>query len=321
MLKPVFAIGRRHFRRWIIFALALFASFALHGGLILPIASQAQIAVENQAGGQFTSGGTPQTATSNTTSFQVSGTAQEQGLSIVKTADRTAAEPGDVVLYRLLVTNTSTTTAATPLTIVDQLPLGLLYVSDSAQATPTAPTSVVVDNRQITFEFPTLAAGASLNIVYAVLVTPDGVRGSGRNIAQASAPGFASVDSQFQLLIRPGIVADCGTVVGRVFVDKNFDGEQQPGEDGVPNAVIFMDDGNRIITDPEGLFSVINVYAGYRVGTLDLTSLPGYTLAPNLYRLDQNSQSRLVQLEPGGLVRMNFGVTPTFGEGQVGLSQ
>ncbi|MEO0532862.1 MAG: hypothetical protein AAF215_03225 [Cyanobacteria bacterium P01_A01_bin.123] len=301
-----------------IFLLALFTSLALHGGLILPTASQAQVTVTNQASAQFTSGGNVQTGTSNTTSYQVSGTAaQEQGLSIVKTADRAAAEPGDVVLYRLLVTNNSTTTAATPLTIVDQLPLGLLYVPDSVQATPTAPTSVSFDNSQITLEFPTLAAGESINIVYAVLLTPDSVRGSGENTAQASAPGFATVTSQFQLLIRPGIVADCGTVVGRVFVDKNFDGEQQPGEEGVPNAVVFMDDGNRIITDPEGLFSVANVYRGYRVGTLDLTSLPGYTLAPNLYRLDQNSQSRLVQLEPGGLVRMNFGVTPTFGEGQV----
>lgn len=320
MLKPILTIGRCLLRRWAIFILALLTSVLLHGGLIWPIVSQAQVTVTNTASAEFTDiNNNVQTGTSNSTTVQVPSTAQQPGLSIVKTADRTAAEPGDVVLYRLLVTNNSTN-AATPLTVVDTLPLGLLYVPDSVQATPTAPTSVSVTNSQVTLQFPTLAAGESLNIVYAVLLTPDSVRGSGQNVAQASAPGFATVSSQFRLLIRPGIVADCGTVVGRVFVDKNFDGEQQPGEAGVPNAVIFMDDGNRIITDPEGLFSVANVFAGYRVGTLDLTSLPGYTLAPNLYRLEQNSQSRLVQLEPGGLVRMNFGVTPTFGEGDVGQS-
>jgi hypothetical protein len=118
------------------------------------------------------------------------------------------------------------------------------------------------------------------------------------------------------LRIQPGILSDCGTLVGRVFVDKNFDGEQQPGEPGVPNAVIFMDDGNRITTDANGLFSLANVIAGDRTGTLDLTSLPGYSLAPNLYFIERNSQSRLVHLEPGGLVRMNFAVTPAHREGR-----
>ena len=99
-------------------------------------------------------------------------------------------------------------------------------------------------------------------------------------------------------------------------MDKNFDGEQQRGEPGVPNAVVYLDDGNRIIADPDGLFSMANVVSGNRVGVIDLSSLPGYTLAPNLYRLENNSQSRLARLEPGGLVRMNFAVTPTYGEGQ-----
>jgi hypothetical protein len=45
-----------------------------------------------------------------------------------------------------------------------------------------------------------------------------------------------------------------------------------------------------------------------------LTSLPGYSLAPNRRFIEGNSQSRLVRLEPGGLARMNFAVTPAYGE-------
>ena len=78
------------------------------------------------------------------------------------------------------------------------------------------------------------------------------------------------------------------------------------------NAIIFMDDGNRIITDENGLFSVANVVSGYRTGTLDLTSTQGYTLAPNLYVSERNSLTRLVKLSPGGLAKMNFAVTPSF---------
>ncbi len=106
---------------------------------------------------------------------------------------------------------------------------------------------------------------------YAVEVTPDAVRGTGRNLAQAQAGTLTSNQSSHLLRIRPGIVSDCGTLIGRVFVDKNFDGEQQPNEPGVPNAVIYMDDGNRIVTDANGLFSLANVVSGYRSATLDLT--------------------------------------------------
>ena len=250
---------------------------------------------------------------SNSTTLQV---AETPSLTIVKTADRGAAEPGDVVVYRLLVSNPGSVPAV-PLTIADELPLGMQLIEDSIRTSPLQFTNVTTSDRSFTLDFggASLAGGQDLSVVYAALVTPDAIRGSGRNVAQANTPS-GSASASNELAIRPGILADCGTLVGRVFVDKNFDGEQQAGEPGVPNAVIFMDDGNRILTDPDGLFSLAYVLAGNRVGTLDLTSLPGYTLAPNLYWLADNSQSRLVRLEPGGLARMNFGVTPAFGEEQ-----
>jgi hypothetical protein len=96
----------------------------------------------------------------------------------------------------------------------------------------------------------------------------------------------------------------------------NFDGEQQPGEKGIPNAVILLDDGTRITTDERGIYSLANVLSGSRTGTLDLTTVPGYTIAPNKVVKERNSQVRLVKLEPAGLVRMNFAVTPIASEGQ-----
>ncbi len=130
------------------------------------------------------------------------------------------------------------------------------------------------NNRAVTISLNSateLQPNQTLNVVYAVEVTPDAVRGTGRNLAQAQAGTLTSNQSSHLLRIRPGIVSDCGTLIGRVFVDKNFDGEQQPNEPGVPNAVIYMDDGNRIVTDANGLFSLANVVSGYRSATLDLT--------------------------------------------------
>jgi len=261
------------------------------------------------------SGGNISTVTSNPTTL----VAGQAILELIKTADRAAAEPGDTVIYRLALKNTGDA-AATNITVTDTPPLGLRFLPKSLQGslttgsttTPVSLPPAVTSNRTVTLTFGRLEPNQTLNIVYAAVVTPDAIRGDGRNVAQEPRSNIAS----FTLRIRQGILSDCGTLLGRVFVDKNFDGQQQPGEPGVPNAVIYMDDGNRITTDANGLFSLANVLGGNRTGTLDLSSLPGYSLAPNLYFIEGNSQSRLVRLAPGGMVRMNFAVTPAYGEKQ-----
>ncbi|HXW77431.1 MAG TPA: hypothetical protein VEJ20_08485, partial [Candidatus Eremiobacteraceae bacterium] len=108
--------------------------------------------------------------------------------------------------------------------------------------------------------------------------------------------------------VQSGVLSSCGTILGRVFVDLNGDGRPVDGDPGVANAVIVLDDGTRITTDSNGLFHVACTSSGWRTGTLDLTSIPGYEPAPNLYFVGQGGASILVHLEPGGLVRMNFAV-------------
>jgi uncharacterized repeat protein (TIGR01451 family) len=251
------------------------------------------------------------------------GLCQKNQVQIIKTGDRATAEPGDTVIYRLSVKNLADV-GLNNLVLTDNLPLGFNFLPKSVRGELDGQPIIITPERNgstVTFRTDvTLLAAKVLNIVYAAQLTADAVRGTGRNSAVVNAQ---RADNRFntkdgpathQLKIRPGIVSDCGTIIGRVFIDKNFDGEQQANEPGVPNAVIFMEDGNRITTDPNGLFSVANVLPGNHTGVLDLTSLPGYTLALNRKFGERNSQSRLVRLEPGGLVRMNFAVTPTFSE-------
>ncbi|BBD65714.1 hypothetical protein NIES4072_06090 [Nostoc commune NIES-4072] len=248
---------------------------------------------------------------------------QPNQVQIIKTSDRAAAEPGDTVIYRLSVKNLADA-GLNNLVVTDNLPLGFQFLPKSVRGELDGQAIAITSERNgntVTFRTDvTIPTEKVLNIAYAAQLTADALRGSGRNSAIANARradnGFSTKDgpATHQLKIRPGIVSDCGTIIGRVFVDKNFDGEQQRGEPGVPNAVIFLEDGNRITTDPNGLFSLANALPGNHTGVLDLSSLPGYTLAPNNKFRERNSQSRLVRLEPGGLVRMNFAVTPTFQE-------
>jgi len=246
-------------------------------------------------------------------------------MRITKSADRAAAQPGDVVIYRLNIQNVAAAEVGSVIAI-DTLPVGfeLLPESVTGQVNGNPVTvNTTQSNRSVAFSITdVLAADNTLDIFYATRITPDAVRGSGRNSAIVTAErtdsGFRIQDgpSIHRIRLDPGILSDCGTLIGRVFEDKNFDGEQQSGEAGIPNAVIFLDDGNRVVTDADGLYSVKKMLPGQHTGTLDLSSLPGYTLAPNLHFSERNSLSRLVNLAPGGLVRMNFGVTPTFEEAQ-----
>ncbi|WP_017325765.1 DUF11 domain-containing protein [Synechococcus sp. PCC 7336] len=243
-------------------------------------------------------------------------------IRITKTGDRASASPGDIVIYRIEVENTLLTSLDS-LVVSDALPAGFNLIDESVRA-KAAGEAVELgiargSDRTVSFTLPApLPTGEFLEIAYAVEVNPDALRGSGENSASVSAlrsdnrQPVSAGPAIYRIRIRGGLLSDEGTILGRVFVDRNFDGEQQPGEPGVPNAVIFLDGGTRITTDPDGLFSVTNVLPGNRTGVIDLTSLPGYTLAPNRRFIERNSQSRLVRLAPGSTVRMNFAVTPTF---------
>jgi uncharacterized repeat protein (TIGR01451 family) len=269
------------------------------------------------------------------------GVCEDKPVQIIKSADRATAEPGDTVVYRLALKNQSADTMKSN-TIFDTLPRGMslrpgtvraqigttpipLAITQSGNANvfklckENTPTPIVNPQSEATCTGATgfdILPGQTVNLAYAVTLDSDAIRGDGRNLAKWEFKRNNNGNVEFDtanntVLIRQGLIRDTGTLIGRVFVDKNFDGQQQVNEPGIPNAVIYMDDGNRVTTDPNGLFSVQSAIAGYRTGALDLSTLPGYSLAPNLYFSERNSRSRLVKLAPGGIVRMNFGVTPT----------
>jgi uncharacterized repeat protein (TIGR01451 family) len=249
-----------------------------------------------------------------------------QNIEISKTGDRAAAEPGDTVVYRVTVKNPGERPLHT-VRVTDQLPVGFHLERRSVRGEldgERVPIRTTVRGRTVTFAAEGLALppGGELSLIYATLVTPEALRGRGINVATVIAiltmagngpPASETVSAgpvRYRVRLLQGLLTDTGTIIGRVFVDRNFDGEQQAGEPGVPDAVILLDDGTRIVTDADGLFSVANVVSGYRTAVLDYLSIPGYRIAPNRRFRGRSSPSRMAHLEPGGLVRMNFGITP-----------
>ena len=246
-------------------------------------------------------------------------------VQISKTGDRAAAEPGDTVVYRITVQNTT----GLPLgnvQVQDTLPVGFDLREDSVRAAVAGravPLAVTRAGRQATFDAGTLVVpvGQALTLAYGAQLSPEALRGDGKNSASVTGDALAISKADttnlpvtdgpavYQVEVRQGLLTDTGTIIGRVWVDSNRDGEQQRGEPGLPGAVILLDDSTRIVADANGLFSVPTVTAGYHAAALDMQSVPGYTLARSRFR-ERQSQSRLVHLSPGGLVRLNFGVVP-----------
>ncbi len=199
-------------------------------------------------------------------------------VNITKSADRSAAQPGDLVVYRLNIQNVAKAEIDS-IVALDTLPIGFEFVPESVSGrideTPIEIGTQLSGNNVSFSVKEAISANQSLDITYATRLTPDALRGSGTNsvviTAKRTDSGYRIQDgpSIHRITLDPGILSDCGTLIGRVFEDKNFDGEQQPGEAGIPNAVIFLDDGNRVVTDADGLFSVQKMLPGQRTGTLD----------------------------------------------------
>ena len=148
-----------------------------------PVAADEIVTIPNTATANFRNvpGGPLQPATSN----QVTVTARvaPAGLEIVKTADRAAAEPGDSVIYRLLVRNTGSTTLRN-IEVSDKLPSGFQFLTNSPRGSvttngATATVSITTvppqnsDNRLLTFSYAgSLEPKQTLTIVYAALLSP-----------------------------------------------------------------------------------------------------------------------------------------------------
>src|SRR6185436_12845047 len=90
-------------------------------------------------------------------------------------------------------------------------------------------------------------------------------------------------------------------IVGRVFEDKNRDGHQGPGERGLANARVVMDEGTSVTTDAQGMFHIPDLEGGPRVVKIDLAGLGMAASATT-------DASAVVNIAPGLMASVRFGV-------------
>ena len=220
------------------------------------------------------------------------------------------AEIGDSVIYTLTLTNSSGA-AFNGTHIDDRLPTGFRYEPGTTKRDGVSildPIGGVGPN--LRFTVGTLADGDSVTFTYRVRITPGADKGTGINVAQATALGPpVLVSNVSRARVRPqlGVFDPAGVIIGTVFVDANGNDIQDPGEPGVPGVRLVLEDGTYAITDSEGQYSIYGQRAITHVLKLDPHTLPpGAKLGGNSPRFAGDPGSRFVDVKKHELHKANF---------------
>lgn len=242
-------------------------------------------------------------------------------LIVTKESDVKSAELGDYVSYTINVTNSSTSTAF-DVQLKDALPRGFDYVNgsvrvgQSAEINKAQTTEFKTDGKYQVLSLGNMPSGESKKITYRVLVGAASLGGDGINRATAVAnngqgQSVASREAQWKIEVERGTINTDGIIVGKVYHDINRDGIQQKedGELGVAGVRIYMENGNFVVTDPEGKYNFYGVSAKTHVLKVDRTTLPNATeMVTQSNRNAGDAGSRFVDLKYGELHRADFGI-------------
>ncbi len=235
--------------------------------------------------------------------------ASNSALLLTKTASVRQASPGDVIQYRIQVTNRGTD-AARALHLSDTLPTGLRYERGSTRGTDEPRVSG--DARTLDFAVPVLAGGQTLDLRYVVTVAPGAPVGEALNRAVMRGVGIASNEAAASVRIQPLLFTDAMTIIGRV-TEGNC-GDPVDHRKGVAGVRLLMEDGTFVVTDRDGLYHFEGVRSGRHVVQLDSASIPATHAAvacDSDTRQAGSAISRFVEGGGGLLKRVDFQLKPT----------
>jgi uncharacterized repeat protein (TIGR01451 family) len=230
-------------------------------------------------------------------------------LILTKTASVQQASPGDVVQYRVTVSNSDPTRRTGAITVTDILPEAFRLKVDTVRYNGISiPYSVNNAGRQLTIPIPRLASGASGVITYILEVRSDARAGTALNRAQAADDrGAQSVVADAIVKIVREDISDRITIIGRI-----TDGGCTVDPDaanGIQGVRVILEDGSYAVTDSEGRYHFEGVLPGIHVVQFDPSTLPSGQIPADCTRNARSAGSaisRFVDAQGGALVRVDF---------------
>lgn len=230
-------------------------------------------------------------------------------LTLSKVTSTTTAMPGDVVQYRVSVSNPDRLRNSGPVTVTDRLPASMRLRPNSVryQGISVIPT-VAPDGNSFTVALPPLAGGASGLLTYLAEVRQDARPGDALNLASAADNRGATsgtVDAIVRI-VRDGI-SERFTLIGRVTEGGcTIDPRKAKGVQGVR---VMLQDGTYTVTDEDGGYHFEGLIPGLHVVQIDPVSFP-LDMAPvdctQNTRSAGNEISRFVEGRGGSLKRADF---------------
>jgi len=234
-------------------------------------------------------------------------------MQVSKNATQTSVARGDVVDYQIELTNRSDS-ELTGAVLVDEIPPGMRYMGGSTRRDGERIEDPTESNPgTLIFSVGDVGLGQSIEISYRLEVTARAVTGELVNSVIARADSVSGVtigSAQSQAVVRleeRGVFSNRAALFGKVYVDASCDGIQNKGEWPIAGVRLYMQDGTFVITDEDGLYSLMGLRPGLHVIKVDATTLPeGALLKPLDTRNAADADSRFVELTAGDFHRADF---------------
>ncbi|MBT0957857.1 DUF11 domain-containing protein [Alphaproteobacteria bacterium KMM 3653] len=329
------------------------ANLLTAGGILEPgeeVTVQITIAVAVEAAGNFTNtvvaggasplDGTPVEESSATSSVDLLPPPDTDALLVTKTAGVGSARLGDPIPYSITFENTQPSDFV-GLTLVDQLPAGLVYQPGSAAIDGVA-IEPVVFGRRLTWPDQDIMGLSTITLTFVAIVGPGADPDQFVNTSWIEDPETGNIISNVsEAIVEREIEAvfDCSDVIGTVFDDLNHNGYQDgpydpetglitdqnvytgkagklevpaapsrfDGEPGLAGVRLSTDTGTLITTDAHGRFNVPCAALPGRFGENFTLKLDTRTL-PSGYRVTTENP-RTIRLTAGKFAKLNFGAS------------
>jgi uncharacterized repeat protein (TIGR01451 family)/fimbrial isopeptide formation D2 family protein len=230
-------------------------------------------------------------------------------VTISKTSSLINVSKGQLVPYTITLTN-HYSAPLFDIGIVDTFPLGFKYVEGSAHLNGHSQEPQVVGQQLIwdgiDLEFDDQQTLQLLLVVGAGVTEDEYVnRAQAINTAtQSAVSGVATATVR----VVPDPTFDCTDVIGKVFDDRNLNGQQDPGEGGLPGVQVVTARGLIGTTDQHGRFHITcAMVPDEDRGSNFILKLDDHTL-PTGYRLSTENP-RVQRVTRGKTMKFNFGAT------------